>query len=140
MKKLIIICLFAFVASAVNAQYGTPYQMPVVAGDTLVNTDNATKIFTVTAGYNCIAIQPVVTKISGTVAGTVVLYGTVDGTNYVSLGDTLTCTNQATNTDIFVKTNAPYYKYKLYFSQTGTDSTKIKVWIIERKTAVVISQ
>jgi hypothetical protein len=133
MKKFITICLFAILGIAVNAQFSTPIQFPVITGDTITNTGTANKIVVATAGYSQIAIQPVITKTSGTVGGNCVLYGSLDGANYVSTGDTLKCTNQTTNTSIFKVTNAPYWKYKAVYTGTGTMVATWKVWYVLRK-------
>jgi hypothetical protein len=140
MKKIIsILFLVAFVASVTNAQYGQAVQLKVIAGDTITNTGTANKIITCTAGYRDIAIQPVVTKTSGTVAGNTILYGSLDGTNYISLGDTLKSTDQTTNTKIFTHTGTPYVYYKVVITGSGTMVARWKVWYILRKESAVVT-
>ena len=70
MKKLITIIAFLIVAIGAFAQKGTPVKLPLVVGDTIVNTGVVNKTITLTGGYNGAAIQVVLTKISGTGAGT----------------------------------------------------------------------
>jgi hypothetical protein len=140
MKKIFsIFFLIAFVAIAINAQFGAPYQFPVVAGDTITNTGTASKIITVTAGYNAMGIQVVLTKTSGTAAGTVTLYGSLDGTNYVALGDTLGGRDAATVSKLFKYDTTPYWKYKVTFTGAGTMVTKWKVYYTLRKVATTIN-
>jgi hypothetical protein len=140
MKKVFVIfSLLVFIVSASFSQFGTPVQFPVVRYDTITNTASATKILTTTAGYDLVSIQPVVTKTSGTVAGNVVFYGSLDGVNYVPTGDTLKCTDQATNTKIVTFTGAQYGSIKMVYTGVGTMVARWKVWYVLRKKAVVIA-
>src|SRR5258708_38930816 len=71
--------------------------------DSLTNTGSDTLHCTLTHGYNALAIQPLITKVSGTVAGTSYLYYSVNGSNWI-LDDSLTLTNVTTNTTFWNKT------------------------------------
>jgi hypothetical protein len=140
MKKLISIMLFAFVALAINAQSGKAVQLPVILGDTITNTATAYKIITVTGGYQTLAIQPVLTKVSGTAAGTVTMYGSQDGTNYYPLGDTLLMQDHAAAVSkLFKYTDPGYTYYKISYTGVGTMVVKWKVWYSLRKQSVIIS-
>lgn len=140
MKKIIsILFIVAFTVSATFAQSGRAIQFPVIAGDTITNTGSANKIITASGGYNSIGIQPVITKVSGTVGGNAILYASQDGTNYVALGDTLKCTDQTTNTKLFKYTDIPYTYYKIVYTGTGTMVAKWEVWYTERKSMVIVS-
>ena len=87
--------------------------------DTVVNTATVNLTLTVRGKYQSGVIQVVNTKVDGTVAGNSLLQASVDGTNYVTL-DTLTNTNVATNTKIFVLTNPAYPYYRISNTGTGT--------------------
>ena len=136
MKKLfsaLIFCTALLLMSSftANAQKVTA----TVSTDTLTNSDNASIVFTVPDGFD-VAFQAVVTKLSGTAAGTVLLKGTIDGTNYVDVNtDTLTLTNVTTNSKLWAisNTSAPYIKYKLYFASTGTVSAVPKGYMVLRR-------
>lgn len=135
MKKilffLIVATLSLFASSDVNAQRGT--QLPVVSADTLSNTDTTSKIIAVTGGFSTLAIQPVVKRLSGTAAGSVVLYGSIDGVNYVATGDTLSLTNQVTNTTLW-KIGVPSYSYyKVVAISSGSVSEVLNVFYLVRK-------
>ena len=78
----------------------------------------------VTFGYN-------ITKTSGTVAGTIVLYGSVDGTNYAAI-DTLTLTDASAIKSVSFNYNG-YAKYKVTVNQTGTAVANYKIWLLYRK-------
>jgi hypothetical protein len=118
MKKFLFAVLISVVSLSVNAQ-----QRVVSAKDT--NT-NATTTYVTFAGIssNVKSFSAVVTKISGTVAGTVILQGTVDGTNWYNI-DTLTLANQATNQRSYVPTKTSYYSYREAFTTTGTQVSSL---------------
>lgn len=76
-----------------------------------------------------VGIQPVITKVSGTVAGTSILYGSIDGTNYVATGDTLTNTNVSKNTKIIKLSTPVYRKYRIITTGSGTMSATTAAYI-----------
>lgn len=131
MKRLILfVALVIGFTSASFAQSAT--LMPLIAGDTVVNTGSVAKIFTATAGYSAIGIQPVITKISGTVGGTAILSRSLDAVNYVN-SDTLTLANVTTNTTLFTKVTAPAVYYKVTVTGTGTMSAQVRLYYVQRK-------
>lgn len=135
MKKLFsILCLAAFLIAVpkteVKAQ--SPVKMTVASADTLANTDTTSKIINVTDGWASLAIQPVVTKLSGTAAGVVRLYGSVDGVNYVATGDTLAISGTTSST-IWSAGVPKYAYYKIYATSSGTVSEVLNVWYIVRR-------
>lgn len=133
MKKFITMIIFALCAVAVHAQFGAAYQFPVVAGDTITNTGTANKVFTITAGYTDIAIQPVITKVSGTMAGTVKVYGSVDGSTYSTFPvDTMNIA-ETNLSKVMTKSGTPYYKYKVIITGSGTMVARWKLYYIVRK-------
>lgn len=105
-------------------------------------TDN-TAVSYVTLGlsnwYNTVSIQSVVTKISGTVAGTVTLQGSVDGSNYKTVDSNFanvtsySPTNVATSTKIFIVTGAPYRYYRLSYAGAGTMSASHRGYVLPNK-------
>lgn len=106
---------------------------PLVSADSLTNADTVSKVITATAGYSGIAIQPVVTKVSGTAAGSVVLYESLDGTNYKSTGDTLSLTNVASQTTIWKKVSPVPVYYKVIGISSGTVVEILRVYYVARK-------
>lgn len=131
MKKLFLfVALVIGLATATQAQNAT--LMPLVAGDTLTNADTLYKVITATAGYSALGIQPVVTKISGTVAGNVILQSSMNGVNYVNT-DTLALTDAATNTKLFSKVTTPFVYYRLQFITSGTQSYVPRIYYVLRK-------
>lgn len=111
-------------ASCVFAQ-NTPVTMTGTATITNAATVNLTQ--TVVATYDRVSIQVVITKYSGTVAGTCILQGSIDGTNFKDIGtDTLTLANQTTNTKVWVVENSNFYYYKVVCTGSGTMSAQAK--------------
>ena len=78
MKKLIFAAAFVFAAVAANAQVVDMKSTSSKATDTVTNTGSEVLTAQVNGYQADVTIQAVVTKVSGTVAGTVVLQGSVD--------------------------------------------------------------
>jgi hypothetical protein len=134
MKKIIFIlialtslCLIK--PAETSAQTAFSYGVSTPAG-AILNTSADTLTYSLAKSYRTVSVQPVVTKATGTMAGTSVLYSSVNGTNYVSTGDTLTCTNVTTNTTVWNKTSAARF-WRLIrngaTTVTGTSAAKISV-------------
>lgn len=93
----------------------------VVSTDTLNNTETANiALPRLTGGYYAIGIQALVTRVSGTAAGSAFVQGSLDGTNWVSVSDTLTFTNVASQTKIWAIATPVYEYYRVQFSSNGT--------------------
>lgn len=97
----------------------------------ILNTSVDTMNFTMSGTYYpVIGFQVTVTRLTGTMAGTAVLVGSIDGVNFVAAGaDTLTMTNSTTNTKVW-KLEEPIYKYYRIkvggaTTVTGTSSAKL---------------
>lgn len=149
MKKFrligVLFCALAFAAKPASAQFGNAYTFPLVAGDTLNNVDSVFKTFTTTAGYSEIGIAVNLTKISGTVAGNAVLYGSMDGitfyptdsANYVVPLTSSYSTPTVTNVAYFSKSEAPWTTYLVVAKSTGTVSAQVRVKYTLRKHSVI---
>jgi hypothetical protein len=134
MKKLLIIALFAAIASAATAQI-TVKAIPLTttsysnALDTVTNTGtkgtNAIKAPNWRTG---VTAQVVVTKISGTVGGTLSLQGSMDGTNWSTIGSASTPSDASANYSF--NSTAAWYYYRLYWAGTGTMSASFKSFIL----------
>lgn len=163
MKKLIITSIFSLaLVFGLGAQNVTA-AFPLVGGtysltiDTVDNTESITKYIKVTGSHRSASLQVVVTKISGTVAGTIRLVGSNDGINFVDISspsiaisalrpaytDTLTCTNVTTNTKIWdiplngikgttVQEFPPYLYYGVTYLGSGTMSAKFRGYLVTR--------
>lgn len=95
---MVISAVLVLLAPAVaDAQFSQ--QLPLVAGDTLVNADTLTKRLPVTDGYAKMFIQLNYKKISGASAtGKAYLYRSGDGGNYYQLVDSASWTAVPTGT------------------------------------------
>jgi hypothetical protein len=129
MKKLLLalVVLISFSASAQTTQ-----SITFVGVDTLTNTDTVVKNLTLSTTANGIILQPVVTRVSGTAAGKVVLLQSIDGTNFIRT-DSIAFTNVVTNTAFITKsqTLAPYYRVEL--TSSGTTVLWPQLWYFIRK-------
>ena len=140
MKKLILLGAVAFVMLAITpqkavAQTGTgDYAGYLAALDTMTNADTATYEVTVTGAKASVAFQVNTTKISGTLGGKINIYGSIDGTNYLTsvLATEITITD-ASQVRGFVFSNNAYKKYKIVVITSGTQSSSHRVYALYRK-------
>jgi hypothetical protein len=111
---LIAICIaFTGVAQA---------QTAMTASGTLTDATTGYVTSKVPGGYGNLSIQLIVTKTSGTVAGTAWLQASNDGTNYVTINstDTLALTNVAAQSKLWNVGISPYLYYRAKITTTGT--------------------
>ena len=110
-----------------------------LTSDTTTNTGASYVGLGVTNWYNTVTIQSVVTKISGTVAGTVTLQGSIDGTNYVTVNSSYadvtsySPTNVTTSSKLFVVTGSPYRYYRLSYTGAGTMAASHRGYVLPNK-------
>ena len=142
MKRFISVLLVSFAVlagSSFRATAQVPQLQPVRAGDTLTNTDTLTKEFYFTDGYSGVIITPVVTKLSGTPAGTVYFYVSPNGVDYPTTPtDSLVLANVATRqfpANGWRLTAPVAYRCKAVFITAGTQSYKTQFYILTRKYA-----
>jgi hypothetical protein len=129
-----------FTSGATNAHATIPLTSPT-ASTSASTTNTATSYITlpVQLWYNNITIQSIVTKVSGTVGGTVTLQVSDDGTNFVTINSsyvnktTYTPTDIAVNSDFFIVTGSPYRYYRLSYTGTGTMSATHKGYLLPNK-------
>lgn len=129
MKKLLISLLAITCLSFVEAQTAFHQGVSKPTG-AYSNAQIDTMSYTLANSYTVVGIQPVVTKLTGTMAGNAILYNSINGTNWVATGDTLTFTNVATNTTVWSRTStARYWKIVVAggTTLTGTAAAKISV-------------
>jgi hypothetical protein len=129
MKKLLL-ALVVLISVSASAQ--TTQSVSFSGADTLTNADTIVKNITLSTTANGIILQPVVTRVSGTAAGKVVLLQSIDGTNFIRT-DSIAFTNVVTNTAFITKSQplAPYYQ--LQFISSGTTVLWPQLWYFVRK-------
>lgn len=124
MKKILSIL---FVLSFALGAFAQSFPL-TVTGSPVTNTGTATAVIKMAQSYTTVSIQPIITKTSGTVAGTVTLQGSVDGVNFVTVDTafaaskrvTYTATNVTTNAPVFIIKNSPYLYYQVSYTGSGT--------------------
>lgn len=128
---MMITCAFT---SAVNAQMAVPKLLTTTAhGLALDTVDNTEQHVTTTAEgliknwKTGVTAQVVVTKISGTVGGTIALQGSMNGTDWTTIGSAATATD-ASGTYSFNSTVRWYY-YRISWTGTGTMSASFSNYL-----------
>lgn len=127
MKKVMFIlgiCLLFGVSAFCQSSFKNTSSNP---NGTLTNTGADTCYYRTTQSYSVITIQPVITKASGTMAGTSILAYSVDGVNYVN-SDTLTNSNVTVNTTVWDKQSAARY-WRIITSGATTVSATVEAYI-----------
>jgi len=142
MKKLLILLFVGLVAFSANAQVYNLLSPYSVTSDTVANSG--------TAFLSTVAISPApattttiwvgVTKISGTVGGTITLQGSIDGTNWKAMNTPNTATALATftatdasNTYHWVISGSPMPYYRVSWTGTGTMSASFTAKLFRAK-------
>ncbi len=139
MKKIlsILICAVCLMLaySTAHAQSASATAMTKGVATALVNTASDSATIKVTSAYTSASFQSVVTKVSGTPAGTVKLYGSLDGTNFVNIAstDSLIITNVAKCTHIWNVAPSKYLWYRLVAVGAGTMNVTTKGWFLGRQ-------
>lgn len=140
MKKLFLVALLGLFAVTIQAQNGTAAYLPLVAGDTIVNTGTVSKALPgITTSLGGLVIQTNLVKVSGTGAGTAQLQAALDSTsqNWTNVGSAYTITNVASQTTTFYVAAPVAVYYRLLFTGSGTEAVQVKVAYVFRKYATV---
>ena len=138
MKKLLgfiaIVLMLGVLPTTTQAQVQGNYAGYLGALDTLTNADaNTYTTSAVIGNKHCITFQTKVLKISGTVAGTIKLYGSADGVDYGSAAlDSLTLAD-ASKVYQISRTYNGYSKYKWVVATTGTSSASERSYMLIRE-------
>jgi hypothetical protein len=124
MKKILSILILSvgllFAATTDASAQLTVTRTPTTAKDSLVNADtlyiNVTPPANDVAGIHCIG-----TRATGTLAGSVTLQGSLDGTNWATVDTAVTLTNAAYMLVTFpVTAKLPYSRYRFTVITSGT--------------------
>lgn len=136
---LVAFLTISFDASAQTFDFKSPYSL---TSDTVTNT--ATVFLTTPkispAAATSTTIWIAVTKISGTVGGTITLQGSLDGTNWKAMNTvdtqtalaTITATD-ASNTYHYRLAGSPFLYYRVSWTGTGTMSASFTAKIFRAK-------
>lgn len=142
MKKILFI-LFSFaILFSLNTFAQTTQMTGVyVTGDTVINTATKACSLKITHSYRQVTIHGLVTKVSGTVAGTLTLQGTVDGNTWLTVDtaslqtegpSTFTTTNVASQSKVWIVNQSPYLWFRLSYTGSGTMAAILKGYVLPR--------
>ena len=127
MKKLIF--LFAILAAFVFTAEAQKIKVVAFANDTVTDTGTATMATVKFSTANSVSVVIKTTQLTGTIAGSIVFQGSIDGTNYATI-DTNTYTPTDAGTYAWTNTtttNYPAYRYyRLLWTGSGTQSSKLE--------------
>lgn len=116
MKKVFLSFVFILFAVVSFAQVKS-----FTDADTVTNAGADTLNLTLKEYCDNIAIQVFITKVSGTVAGSAKLYGSLDGSNFYSISsDTLAVADVANQSFIWNEAPAKYVYYRIIVNGSGT--------------------
>jgi len=123
------LCILTFA----SVSFGQAKMLPVADTSTNATTRYiSTPVVSNSSGD--FSFQYVGTKLGGTVAGVVKLYGSVDGVNFEQIGtDSLALTNVTTNAKIFDVAAKARTIYRFAVTTTGTVSLKNQGFYVARK-------
>lgn len=131
MKQLIFLLLFAvsaLIAPKASAQF-------TMGKDTTVILNAKTMNLTVKANqvFDVATFQINVIRNSGTVGGSCILQGSLDGAQWKTLNDTLTLTNVATQVGFWNVVHPYYLFYRIRCTGTGTMNATPTGYFLPRK-------
>lgn len=126
MKKLLFLSFLICLALVGFSQASV--KLPLAAGDTITNTGTSSKTLIVTSGPSGVFFQDVLTKLSGTGAGTIQLQVSLDGITFTNSGTAYTITNTFPQAATF-SIVAPVPQYlRLLATGTGSESVVQTLW------------
>lgn len=128
MKKILLFLFVLFASIAANAQ--ASYNAKIV-DSTFTNANAGSFVLSVAGPKTAVTFQYVITKTSGTVAGTIVLAGSIDGGLHYFTLNTYTLTDASASPAVSFTNNA-YTKYKVTVTTTGTQVSNYKIWALYR--------
>lgn len=122
-KVLLVVSVLLFFAVTQTCMSQSANNGPIASRDTLTNADTATIFTSILGNKGVVTYHIDVTKISGTVAGTITISATIgtSTTYYTIASDTLTNTTGVKAYSYSFDTNR-YTKYKLVITTSGTCS------------------
>lgn len=142
MKKAIFAILLLAATVAVKAQtnlkvFQTDQTIHVLGLDTAINAAGAAPILSLPGYYDLITVQGTVTKISGTVGGSLKLYGSVDGIAYslaTATTDTLAVANVApAQVYSWTLTPSKFLYYKVQYTSLSSQTSQLRARALAHK-------
>lgn len=128
-----LIALVAFASIESKAQVKTLLSEYGLATDTVTNTGTAALTVQNKGNARTTLVQVNIHKLSGTVAGTLSLRGSLDGTNYYLVTDsTFTATNVADQSFLWLLDGNPALYYQVQHAGSGTMGATIAAKLLSR--------
>lgn len=142
-KNILILALVAFMAFTAKGQATIVDMLSGTSTVTGTVTNTGTDFLTspvVLGNKNNVSVQFTVTKVSGTVAGTVSLLVSLDGTNFKAATlvnastalHTFTATDVASQNFVWALTSNPYAYYRVSYTGTGTMAATFTAKLLTR--------
>lgn len=142
MKRIVLMLVATVALVTAHAQVADFKSVYNLTSDTVINT--ATQYLQSPALSSAAATTTTVwvgvTKISGTVGGTITLQGSLDGTNWKAVNTVGTQTAMATitatdanNTYHWILQGSPFQFYRVSWTGTGTMSASIRAQVFRAK-------
>lgn len=95
--------------------------------DTVTNTGVVNQVVSISGYHDVISFQSTITKLSGTGAGTIALYASLDNVGFVALpNQSFSITDVASQSFLWQLTPSGYPYYQLRITGSGTESLKVK--------------
>lgn len=136
MKKIFLISFLALFTMLTHAQTEAKTMLGSngLAIDTVSNTGTETWTLKVPGYAKTVAVQFVATKISGTVAGSVTLQGSLNGSNWATVPsqNAFTATDVASQTAVWKFDDSGFLYYRLSWTGSGTMSASGRAYILTR--------
>lgn len=133
MKKFISILLFACLTLAGFSQTSGNYSGYLHTAQTLANATTFSDTVSITGPKHNITFQCTSIKNSGTVAGSIKIYGSTDGTTYGSAArDSVTLADGSAVYQFAMDRNR-YTSYRILITTSGTQNSTHRVHLMYRK-------
>lgn len=127
MKKI-----FGFILLFLILGFVSKAQNPAkIVDSTFANANVGAFVKQIVGAKSAVTFQYVITKNSGTVAGTIVLSGSIDGGLHYFTLNTYTLTDASASPAVSFTNNA-YTYYKVTVTTTGTQNSNYKIWVLSR--------
>ena len=142
MKKILFALSLCLITAASFAQTTEPTYKPLLSAtngtalDTATNTTAKSQLIRLPGTADVVTICATVTEISGTTAGTVKLYGSLDGVGYAEIdtAKVFSPADQVAAQSYYWSVNpSKFTYYKTTYTPTGTMAAKIKVGVLVKK-------
>jgi len=131
MKKILFLILFSAIGFVSYSQSDNAGYLAVK--DTLTNAEAVSQELALTGVKANVSFQVNVIKLTGTVAGTIKVFGSVDGTTYGTTAVTTTNLTDATANYLIAYTTNSYKSYRVTVETTGTSTASFRTYYLYRK-------